>query len=288
MSTKATPPILTNSPSPFFRKNDYESAIWKLGYDVEVSKACVCPCQSNQNSPLLDCQNCMGLGWFWINPIQSKAIIHSINLNTKIKEWSIENIGTASLTLSENLRLSFMDKVEVLNSPTVDNRVIYSEVLTLRGSTGNEFVFLSYKPVEVLGVQVFNGSSKRLYFLAASTYSIETDNEHVLKFDFDFSSIDDFNNVITVLYKHSLQYFVVDVPHDIRNSFKIGSTGREEQIVLPVNAIIRKSNNVLQIKDRNGEGLQNNDITLNSQKWILENGKWLDTGVFKNSSIWKD
>jgi hypothetical protein len=288
MITKASPPNLTNTPSPFFRKNDFESAIWKLGYTIEVSKACKCSCQTANNHALPDCQNCNGLGWFWINPIETKAILHSINLNTKFKEWSEELLGTCSLSIRDNTRLSYMDKIVIKNSPNLDNKVVYSEVLTLRGDVGAEWVFMSYKPIDLISVHIFQGSDKPLYFLDATCYSVAEENEYVLKFDFDFSSISYFNGVVTILYAHELQYHVLDLPHDIRNSIYIDRNGKESQIVLPVNAIVRKANNVFDIKDRQGNGIQDNSIPEGVSKWILNNGKWVDTGVFKNSSIWQD
>lgn len=286
--TKVTPPNLKNTPSPFFRKNDFESAIWKLGYTIEISKAVKCPCQTNNNAPLPDCTNCNGLGWFWINPIETKGIIHSINLNTKYKEWGESLLGTASLTVMDNTRLSYMDRVIIKNSPNLDNKVLYSEVLTLRGSVGSEWVFLSYKPIDLISVHIFQGSDQPLYFLDAACYSIAEENGYVLKFDFDFSSIDNFNGVVTILYANQLQYHVLDIPHDIRNSMYIDKNGKESQIVLPVNAIIRKANNVFDIKDRQGNGIQDNSIPTGISKWVLQNGKWLDSGVFKDSSIWQD
>jgi hypothetical protein len=286
--TNANPPNLINQKNPSFRKNDFEGAIWRLGYDIIISKACKCVCQTNDNHSLPDCQNCNGLGWFWINPIATKGILHSINLNTKFKEWSEELLGTNSLSIRDNTRLSYMDKIVIKNSPYLDNKVIYSEVLTLRGDVGSEFVFMSYKPIDLISVHVFQGSSKPLLFLNSPTYSIASENEYVLKFDFDFSSISDFNGVVTILYAHELEYYVLDIPHDIRNSMTIDRNGKESQIVLPVNAIVRKANNVLNLKDRSGNGIQDNSIPAGVSKWILQNGKWLDSGVFSDSSIWND
>lgn len=288
-AVKATPPNLNNKPSSFFRKNDFESAIWRLGYDIILEKACKCPCQSGGNTALPDCQNCNGLGWYWINPVETKGIIHSINLNTKFKEWGESLIGTCSLSVRDNTRLSYMDRIIVKNSSNIDNKVIYSELLTLRGDTGSEWVFMSFKPIDIISIHIFQGSDKPLYFLDSACYSIDSDvNGYVVKFDFDFSSVQDFNRVVQILYAHELQYHVLDLPHSIRNSMSIDRNGKESQIVLPVNAIIRKANNVFDIKDRNGEGIQDNSIPEGTSKWILQNGRWLDTGVFKNSSIWVD
>ena len=289
MTQVAQKPNLLNQPNSFFRKGDFEALIQMKGYDLELSKACKCPCMTAENHALPSCTNCNGYGWFFINPIMTRGLLSSINLNTKFKEWSEELLGTAALTLREGQRISFMDRIIIKNSANIDNKVIYSENLTLRGNTGSEFVFLSFRPIDIIAVHVFNGDSKKLYFMNATTYSIDsTVNEYILKFNFDFSQVSDFNNVVSVLYKHELQYHVLDIQHDIRNSFKVDGNGRDAQIVLPISGIVRKANNILSIKDRNGEGTQDNSIPEGIAKWVLQNGLWNDNGVFNDSSIWQD
>ena len=107
MTQVAQKPNLLNQPNSFFRKGDFEALIQMKGYDLELSKACKCPCMTAENHALPSCTNCNGYGWFFINPIMTRGLLSSINLNTKFKEWSEELLGTAALTLREGQRISF-------------------------------------------------------------------------------------------------------------------------------------------------------------------------------------
>jgi len=54
------------------------------------------------------------------------------------------------------------------------------------------------------------------------------------------------NLTLTVRYYHKLQYYVLDIPHVIRNSYRKDYQGRDELQLLPVNAIARLSHYVLE------------------------------------------
>lgn len=47
------------------------------------------------------------------------------------------------------------------------------------------------------------------------------------------------NFTVSVRYRHKLQYFILDIPHVIRNSYRKNSLGRDELQKLPINAIGR-------------------------------------------------
>lgn len=109
---QSTPPNLIGQPdNKLFRKNDFDSLIWLKGYSVIIEQAIACPCRGKSGSALPTCQNCLGLGWVFVNPVETKALITSINVNTKFKEWSPELTGTVQITVRDEDRLSFFDKV---------------------------------------------------------------------------------------------------------------------------------------------------------------------------------
>lgn len=259
---QATPPGSFTIPKTEFKKEYFDSAVWDKGYDVIVEKAFKCPCMTADNHPLTDCQNCLGLGWTFINPLQSRALIHSVNFSTQTKNWSELLIGTISVTLRDIERVGFMDKITIMNSPLINNKSTYSEVLTIRLDTAT-FVFLAYKPINIIGVWAFNGSNVPLVKLPESSYSVSLINPYVVNITYDFSTLPNFNNTISILYLHSMTYNILDLPHDIRNSYKVNNNGKEEQIILPINGIARKTQNIMDIAKRDGTGIQDNSFDKN-------------------------
>ena len=81
-----------------FNKPSFEKLIYQKGLDVVWEQAIHCPCKDDEaaNQGLSSCKNCGGTGWVFINPEETKMIIHSMNLNTRYKEWSMEKLGSKS------------------------------------------------------------------------------------------------------------------------------------------------------------------------------------------------
>ena len=254
-----TAPNLIGQQSPEFSKPAFDAAIWNKGYTVIRETAIECPCKTNNNAPLETCSNCLGTGWLFINPIQTMAIMHSLNKNTEYKEWSPELLGTASCTVMDDNKLGFMDKITLTNSGgenPLPNESIFSEVKTLRTSGTNKFIFLAYKPTEIEDVFIFAGSGNKLTRLSSDDYSIREENNYVIEFDYAFPV--GFNGSISIRYRHQVQYLVLDIPHDVRGSKIKDSNGKLVNTVLPNNAIVRRAHEVLNVPDYSGDNIQDN------------------------------
>jgi len=252
-----TPPNIVGQPNPVFEENAFDVAIWNKGYDVILEKAIRCPCKDKQTGKNLPtCQNCRGVGWFFINPIQTKGIITGVNDTMKYKAYSPEFIGDISLTIKNNIRLSIMDRAIFKN----DYSILSEDKIVRNFDDGGikYFVFLSYEAKEIEDVFVFQGATSPLIRLTSSQYSINTTNGFVLDFDYDFSAITNFSGNVGIRYKHELQYHIVELPHDLRRSFKVDVSGKEEKLLLPVNGICRVAHQVLDLANYDGDGIINN------------------------------
>jgi hypothetical protein len=201
------------------------------------------------------------LGWIWINPTTSKALISSINKNTQFKEWSEELMGTISISLiadtieQKSNRIAFMDKITIEN-----NSSIFSELKRIRTSaelTPQKFVFLSYPVLSVEDVFLFDSQTDPLIRLAASEYSLSTVNEYVLKISKTLAV--DSNGTASIRYKHKLEYVVIDIPHDVRQTILIDHEGRKQKQLLPVQAIGRKLHQYFAVPNYDGTGVISNN-----------------------------
>jgi hypothetical protein len=142
-----------------FDRNEFQYAIEQKGYTVFVERAIKCPCRSfdSGGNPLTNCRNCGGIGLVFLNKIQTKAIIHSMNLSTQFKEWSEEKIGNASISVNDTDRLSFMDKVTVR-----DAEVEYSQNIYPRTFMDKVFAYTVYDIKSVTDLYLFEGEDKPL------------------------------------------------------------------------------------------------------------------------------
>lgn len=251
----ATPASVFGQPTVDFRKDDFEAIIQQKGYDIVIEKALRCPCETSGEGIRSDCQNCFGVGYFFINPLSTRAIITGINVDTAYKDWSIERIGNVSLTVrdDEKENLSFMDKITVLGKYG-----IFSQNLRVRATDDEQeyFVFTTYKIGVVKAVYVFNSPTEPLVKLSPDDYSINEDNACVLNIA---STAVPANSQISVYYQHEIQYHVVDIPHELRASYIKNSDGKDQRIFLPMNAIARRAHFVFgEAINYNGTGVQDN------------------------------
>lgn len=256
-AVNATPPNLRNEPKIEFVRKNFDAAVWLKGYRVYIEKAVRCPCEGQIKNAYSSCQNCLGHGFFFINPYKTMALATGINKNTEYQSWSPELIGNISISLRDIPveALAFYDKITFY-----EKFGYHSEVLDLKTDTVNnqDFVFLSYRPVEILDVWIFKTFAEPLIKLSSSEYTIRTENEYVLDIDITAKPLN-FNEVISVRYKHEVQYNVIDIPHEIRTSQIKDRDGKLVKTELPINAIARKSHLLLaEIPNYDGTGIQDN------------------------------
>jgi hypothetical protein len=303
------PPDMTGNPSPFFKKESFDAAVWAKGYLVLIESAIKCPCKTKNNSHLSTCPNCLGTGWFFINPTEDRATINSINFETTVKEWSTEKIGTVNITLMKRSALSYMDRITILNCLIVsDSEIRYPFFLngqyiayTTYDIKGIESVFRFNSPTTPLirlieNVDFTHERNKIIFNIANVTTLADlkaiathlTDDKKILNsaalYIYSETSVvvpDDIlvvkpNNVtlstpgrwlklddftISIRYIHKLQYHVIDLPHLVRDSYRIGADGKEEFQILPVNCIARLSHYVIDALNFAGDNVYDNSYT---------------------------
>jgi len=247
MTNQTTPisirqtPSLVGAPSIDFRKNDFEAAIHLKGYDVIHETALQCPCKGKNSNQLSDCKNCGGVGWVYINPVKTRAILHSMNMETQYKEWSKENRGTVSISVRDVERLSYMDRLSVL-----DGEAIFGEVLHFNRSESDVlFAFTSYNLKSILYAGLFIEADEKLQRL------IETEDftfeNNIIYLDSKYLSLfeeKDGDLSITLRYIHAPQYYVIDLVREVMVTI-IKEKGQDKSVSLPVSAVGRRGHYVL-------------------------------------------
>ena len=218
VETKASYPGV---PRVDFLYPDFDALVDNKGYEVIWERAIPCPC-SKRVQHQSTCRNCGGSGWVFINPTRIKAVCQSLNKNTRYKDWSVEMLGTAAITVKSMFHLNFMDKITIENSISPQ-----SEVLIAREWNGQLYAFIDYT-FELNRIVFFPSSCVR-----------------------EGSSV-------SVTYEHKVQYNIIDLNHDIRNTFILDNKSRENNTNMPIAAIMRRVHNVIDAPNLTDDNLVNN------------------------------
>ena len=239
-----------NQPRPDFIKREIDIVIYQKGYTVIHEKALKCPCKSKESGgQLSSCQNCGGTGWIFINPIETRMIVHSMNLNTQYKEWSELNRGTASITCSDIEKIGFMDRITLSEINT-----IYSENLFVKEDSEDLLFFTTYPIQSIEYIGLFKGNNVAIERLTKDLdYTYE---RNIIVLDSKFDAEDDLT--LTIRYNHNPQYHVIDIPrHAIATKVDDGGIERSP-ITLPIHAIGRYAHYVLDLENIIGNRLIDN------------------------------
>lgn len=231
-----------------FEKGQFDALIENKGYPVVWERAIPCPCSKrSESASKTTCQNCIGTGWVFINPVQIKGLITSINKDTKYREWSVELLGTFAVTVTSKYKLSFMDRLTVLGS-----RATHSENLIVKQNGNKWFVRTTYEIKEIVDIFKFESVYKALKLLEFGVdYNFEGNQIAFLK------NIE-YGDSVTVTYLHELQYHILDLNHDVRNTVALNKYSQEEVVELPIAAIARRTHIVINSYEFNGDEIFNN------------------------------
>ena len=92
----------------------------------------------------------------FVDPVKTRALITGVNVDTKYKEWTIDRAGTISVTIQdEGPKLSFYDRITF-----TEKFGFYSENYLVNEKS---FVWLTFEPIEILGVYFYNIESTRTF-----------------------------------------------------------------------------------------------------------------------------
>jgi len=214
--------------------NDFNSAIWENGFKVRHDRAVVCPCKLNTPAADSRCHNCLGSGWVFINPIETQAFITSINKSTTYKEWSPQFIGTVAVTMMNSNRVSFMDRITLLQRDSIMSEGL--SVLLHPTDPTKRFVFCTY-PVEMIeSIFVLDTVETPLTLLNKNQYYVSTKNPFIVEFVSPLAPV-----YVSITYRHKVTYNVIDIPHDFRISRSYDDNGKKKLEEMPVQAIARKT-----------------------------------------------
>ena len=196
----------------------------------------------------------------YVNRVETRAVISSMNAQNKQSDWSREKLGMAKITVKDADKLGENDRLTVLQGESY-----YTEALMTRTTGDNiEFAILSYPCSEVDVAYMFtNANVKNTQLVEGVDFTI-TDN--VLKMTEKWANNLTFDNngnpvgrSISLRYKHRPVYHIVDLLRDtmLTDIFVDESFGNES-FQMPVHAIGKRAHYIVGVGGLNGSELFDN------------------------------
>jgi len=269
--TNSTPPIAVTppdigSPATYFDRKKFDDLIYDKGYEAYIDRAVQCPCRTLANGQALsDCQNCGGVGWFYIDRVQSVLGCTSMANRNKYEVWTVSNAGTVNITSRPEDKLGWMDRITLLELESWFSQALYLKLITSGDQAGNWFTFLTYEPTEVFDVFIFMGSAVPVGYLNSSQYTISGNKIIIPSSTISGLAITLPQLSIAIRYVHNPSYYVIDINRDLikQRVSKCFSpaTLSPEKTNLPLNAIGKRAHFVLDAADFANDNLFDNTPT---------------------------
>ena len=246
---RQTPPNLNGQGQVNFIKSNFDAVIELKGYRVYHDKAIRCPCKVETTDHLSSCRNCAGSGWVFYNRVESRMIVKSMNLSTQYKDWSEITLGTVSVTARDVDKLGYMDRLIIIDASTSFTEVIYPKRFK-----GVHIAYTVYDIKEIEDIFLFGSSDVALIRLEVSVDYTIRNNAIILT-----SKYDSFTNLcVSLRYRHSPMYHVVDLPRDTMVAPIANAAGVPEDLQMPVSAVARRAHYVLDAQNYVGDYLFDN------------------------------
>lgn len=239
-----------------FNRNDFDNIIYQKGRDVLFEKSLLCPCKGKSTNQQSNCKNCGGTGYIFYNPKKTRMVVQGLSVVSETKAWSEESRGTVNITCNDDERLSYMDRITIL-----DGTAIHQEVVFFKKSSQNEwFCYTAYPVKKILYAGLFQTTLTPLLNVS-ELISTPTDKPGIIKLSLPLNVVVDKEYSVTLRYEHAPSFHVIEMRRESMQSFKLDeSTQTEINQKLPLSALGRRSHYVLTAPQLYGDRLLDNSF----------------------------
>lgn len=248
-------------------KNDFDGAIIKQGYNLYWDRAIPCPCKSKGvNNHLSTCRNCGSTGWVFVNRTVIKGILYSMQWEFSQKEWGAENIGDIYITVRDEDKVSFMDRITVRDAETIHKQIIYPFI-----HKQQLIAFTIYNILQITDIFMFDRDDQPLcrliegmdYTITKDTYTERNKGNTLIDNTIIFSAAlmqKALNSRLqmAITYTHSPQYHIAHLQRD--SMVAVQSSGISTR--MPISAVGRRAHYVLDAENFIGDRLNDNSYSI--------------------------
>lgn len=220
-----------------FTPEKFNELVFDKGYDVFIDKALRCPCSvKNAGNPLPDCDNCLGIGWFFVDRSETRVAVQGMKSDVRYENWSKDTVGMARITARAIDKLAFMDRIILKDVEGYFNEIVRTKV----DQDSRAYLYTMYDILEIESIYLFINSKEKLRRLEEGVdYFFVQNSQTKILLSTEFSSSD---LTISVRYRHLQTYHVIDMSRDIVKVRTKGCKMPDEELKeMPISGMIRKS-----------------------------------------------
>lgn len=265
---RAVTPSTLGVPKVSMNKKLFDGTIYNQGYKLYRDRAIKCPCKSKGIlNHLATCKNCGSTGWVFINRTEIAGIVYSMSWENSYKEWSEENLGNVYITVRDEDKLSFMDRVTIVDAETIHKQVIYPFEFKSK-----VIAFTTYSIKRIEDAFIFVEDDKPLRRLIEGTdFTIGSGNiqescnglsDNIITFSAEILQMLRAQKPvhISIDYVHPPQYHITHLMRDAMVSVQFDN----QAVRMPINAVGRRSHYVLDAENYIGDRLFDNSYNSSS------------------------
>lgn len=244
-----------------FSQKEFKTTIDELGYDVIWTPAICAPKRQDEQDISLNDKNTGGLEYFWVNPVEIRAIITSIDIQKAHEQDGIKDLSMIEVTVKHEFRLSYMDRIIIKNAT-----ISHSENLrTFKLDSGSWAAYSTYPIQKVYGMFKKESDIQKYTLLTEGTDYTVDHNE--IRFDSSFDLEDEM--LVAVRYEGNPVYYMDTINHVSR----VSKLGTFESIELPVQGTARLAHKILELENFDGDLYLSNDFDISCSLGQPETGK---------------
>lgn len=209
-----------------FGENDHDKLVSDEGNRIVFEKALKCPCRTTyKNKAHSDCVNCKGMGFVYINPLKTKALVTSQSKKLKFT-LSGESMGDGDIDVTpmSGVVMSEMDRITLYQSLGV---VIEDPVTYFDFSKNCMVAKFVYPIVEIDQIFEFISYDTKLNQVKEEDYEIE-DNFIYFK-----NKVTEEDLSITTRYYYRPIYVISKVLRHCRDIQLVDTSGEMQTKVYP-------------------------------------------------------
>jgi hypothetical protein len=247
-------PLVAGGAQASFQPSKFDTLIVNQGSRVYHERALKCPCAAREagNTALSGCKNCGGFGYIFINKIETKMVLQHQNLKVSYEPGSERFLGDSSVSARAADRLCRMDRITEPEAESTHNQLLQ---FTYKTPKGRWFCYTDYPVKQGLNAFLFQDAGAKLLPLVQDVDYFLADQFIYLSEDFDAES----EITVSLTYVHAPQYYVMELNRGTMTVNALNATtGKKEATKMPLSALVRKAEFVIDQKNYKGESLFDN------------------------------
>jgi len=218
-----------------FRDEEFERTIQQHGKRVVWRKSMICPCLNPvTGQKKLDCSNCDGSGFIYVDPLEIRALMLRFEKNTRIYEkFGMWVAGECQVTVEHHYRLGFRDSLECVDDMMNFNEIIKKGDRHGRRSELPTGIDTARYRIQNLTKALIIDASNNIVALDIG-YHLEVNEHGQIKWKAPGKKLVSDDQFVSLHYDFHPVYMVISHPHAIRSDVRGTKVPKETVTPLPL------------------------------------------------------